>query len=171
MADTAAKLRVRGTCPKCRRVVNHYAPKGRSTWRGPCPSQGCEGTVFARRIPDAEAAKAAAEGKETVAGDTTADAAGDPPNDDASAQKTRKKIVKVPSYERTSVQNQRTADVQQPPAPRRADPGVDDGKPRPDQRAAGDDDTGPGPDTGPARKVRHPEVAPSHAYGHIGYPY
>ena len=47
-----ARLKVRGRCPKCGRVVNAEALPGRATWRGECPRKGCDGKVRATRIPD-----------------------------------------------------------------------------------------------------------------------
>jgi hypothetical protein len=44
------RLLVSGTCPRCGQLTTTTAPKGRITWRGECPAEGCSGRVIARRI-------------------------------------------------------------------------------------------------------------------------
>jgi len=57
VASGTPALKVRGVCPTCKRVVDATAPKGRSTWTGPCPAKDCGGKVVARRLaPGAEPA-------------------------------------------------------------------------------------------------------------------
>src|SRR5688572_8404451 len=88
----SAPLRVRGACPKCRRVVNTVAPKGRATWRGECPEEGCDGRINARRIkPAAAAATSSAE----PAGDQA-------PAPAPAGRRRRRPITKVDAYDRTS---------------------------------------------------------------------
>ncbi len=52
----ARPIRVRGECPRCGEVVETDAGfdgRGRAkvTWRGPCPADGCEGRIIAKRVP------------------------------------------------------------------------------------------------------------------------
>ncbi|GAA1706614.1 hypothetical protein GCM10009765_65090 [Fodinicola feengrottensis] len=150
------KLRVRGACPKCKRIVSHFAPKGRTTWRGPCPKPDCGGIVFARRIPDSEAATA-----------PTATPDGDPPTETPKPTGTpRKKIVKVQAYERAVRPGaELDPNVQPTPPPGSPDPGADAGKPRPEQPTAG----GPDPKPGPPVKADRPEVESHDVYGRYGY--
>jgi hypothetical protein len=54
-------LHVSGSCPKCKAEVKTTAEKGRTTWRGPCPTVGCAGRVIARANPTQPAG--AAKGK------------------------------------------------------------------------------------------------------------
>ena len=73
-------LPVRGTCPKCKHVLNETAPKGRFTWRGECPQDGCDGRVVCRRLDSPAGTKKAPQ------------AAPEP------APKPRRKVVKVDAY-------------------------------------------------------------------------
>jgi len=47
-------VKVRGTCRGCGFVVETEAPKGRVTWRGPCPADGCHHRVVAHRVAPVE---------------------------------------------------------------------------------------------------------------------
>jgi hypothetical protein len=141
-------LRVRGVCPKCRHVVDTTAPKGRATWRGSCPAQGCPGQIVARRVKDT-----APPAKTDPPADTT------PPAQPPGARR-RRKVVKVDGYSRTVPEPpRRPADVQQPPGGSGAADGAGAGKPEPE----------PGP-AKPARTGRT-EVGtrPGHAAAAYGY--
>ena len=53
--STTAGLTVRGSCIRGHLLITD-APKGRLTWRGPCPAEGCGEYVIARRIKSDEVA-------------------------------------------------------------------------------------------------------------------
>lgn len=112
-------LPVRGICP-VGHELNTTAPKGRVTWRGPCPSPGCGRPLIARRIPtverDDDDAPAAA-GLEAGPGDGPL-------------------VVEVAGYDDDTGPGQRFGEPGEP-----GDAGDDAGLPGPG-------DTGPGPDTG-----------------------
>ena len=132
-------LKVRGICPKCRRVVDERAPKGKATWRGSCPA-GCGATVVARRVRDVEPPKAEpAQTKDT------------PP---ATAGRQKRKVVKADGYATPPAKPQRGADVRRTPAARPAGPAQ-----RAPERPA--DEPGPEPRTEaepqPVRKADAPE--------------
>lgn len=159
----AEALKVRGLC-KCGKVINQTAPKGRTTWRGPCPSCGAQ--VIARRMRTETPAAAPAEPEASQ----TRPARGRAPQP----------IVKVDGYDR-----QQQA---QPDARVRGAAG-DDGSPigpggqlvdnehESDVPAAGDGAAGghagpePLPAVGPARTRRPAKAVPRprkpHPYGHV----
>jgi len=154
MADP---LKVRALC-KCGRLVTKEAPKGRSTWRGPCPK--CGNPLIARRV----------RGEQPPPADPPA------PDDQAPPAKSGgSKIARVREYHRTAPR--RSADG----GPSTVHPaGVDDGQGA--GRPAGDDgahgaaaDGGrpePVPTTGPAHVKRStggppPPARRGHPYGHV----
>ena len=152
----AAALQVRGVCPKCRHVVDTTAPKGRATWRGPCPVKDCPGVVVARRVKAPPEPDQRPEQQEP-AGDTK------PPT------RPRRKVVKVSEYATGAAGAHRAeprggADVQPAPEP----------SPRPDPARGGGGEPGkpelePG---GPEPKRERPARADrpertSHPYSHV----
>lgn len=157
----ALPLKVRGTCGKCGHVVTTTAAKGRATWRGPCPAEGCDGKVYASRIKEPEKTKPGA----GAPADTT------PPP--AAGRPRRTKVVRVRGYTRSTDAGPKPAgsDVR-PPAgtsdgPAAGGAGDDAGKPAQRPPAAKD-----GPKRPPradrteagTRPARAPHAASGYGY-------
>lgn len=65
-----APVPVRGSCP-AGHVVETYAAPGRQTWRGTCPTAGCDHVVIARRVPIPERPAPKGNKRKSAAGRTT----------------------------------------------------------------------------------------------------
>ena len=158
-------IKVRGACRTCGKTHETETTGNRVTWRGPCPQKGCDGTVYARRIP------ASTTGEKTAESRTEPDESTNAPV----VRAPRRKVIKVDEYgdpkRKKSERNPEsgsTADNQ------RTDTGADSG----DRAGSGHgNDSGKSaepesrdvPEVRPERRRGRFRVEWKHPYEHLGF--
>lgn len=138
-----AGLKVRGECPVCRHAVETEAPKGRATWRGDCPVEGCKGRIVATRIK----APATSPASKPAAGGQPGPDAGKPVATPAKTTTARRgrRVVKVEGYERAVPAAPRAAAGTRTPKPAKRPGAADGGAPKPPGGADGTEPAHPQP--------------------------